>query len=197
MEKKRRSIRLRDYDYSRAGMYFVTICVHERECLLGKVVGDDAIRERATGRSPLRLNDFGRIVEEEWVRSAEIRAEIELDAFVVMPNHVHGIVCIRDVRGDCAAGIGVAEELANNIGAAGRLPPHRGGSMKRSLGALIAGFKVAAAKRINVLRGTPGRPVWQRNYYERIVRNEAELAAFRQYISDNPLEWDLDADNLT
>ena len=124
----RRSIRIRGYDYWQGGMYFVTICTRDRESLFGEVVDGD-----------VRLNKFGHIVREEWEISAVIRREIELDAFVVMPNHVHGIVIIT----------------VGNVGATGR-SPLRSGPPKRSLGALVGGFKSAVTKRINDLRGTPG-----------------------------------------
>ena len=164
----RRSIRLREYDYAQAGAYFVTICTQHRECLFGEIVD---------GRA--RLNAPGEVVAAEWSRSARIRREIELDSFVVMPNHVHGIVVIRDV------------------GAHGRAPllpspPYR---PPRSLGSFVAGFKSAATKRINAIRGTPGLPVWQRNYYEHVIRNEDDLDRVRRYIAENPLRWEEDPEN--
>ena len=157
---RRRSIRLRDYDYSREGVYCVTVCTDGRELLFGEVKDDE-----------MALNELGRIAEEEWLQSARIRIEIELDALVVMPNHVHGIVIIGDNprRGD--------------------RPVARGGPRPRSLGAMMAGFKSAATRRINTMRGTPGASVWQRNYYEHIVRNQATLDRIRQYITDNPAGW--------
>ena len=85
----RRSIRLRSHDYSSPGYYFITLCCKNRECLFGEIVDHKMI-----------LNDFGRIVHDEWMRSATIRKEIELDEFIVMPNHFHAIVLIHDCRGD-------------------------------------------------------------------------------------------------
>lgn len=169
----RRSIRLKGYDYSQAGAYFVTLCTHNRECLFGKIVDGE-----------MRLNELGHIVCEEWLRSAEIRPEIMLDAFVVMPNHLHGIV------------------IFTPVGAHGRAPlpspspqpPHR---KPRSLGSFIAGFKSVVTKRINQTRQTPGIPVWQRNYYEHIIRNQESLARIRRYIADNPAKWDVDPENPT
>lgn len=83
----RRSIRLHGYDYAQAGAYFVTICTQNRECLFGDIEDGE-----------MRLNDYGRVVEEEWLRTATIRREVELDAFIVMPNHVHGIIVINAER---------------------------------------------------------------------------------------------------
>jgi REP element-mobilizing transposase RayT len=164
----RRSIRLKGYDYSQAGAYFVTVCTRDRVCLFGDV--RDGI---------MRLNKFGHIVWEEWFRSAEIRREIELstDEFVVMPNHIHGIVWIAEQQ---------------NVGAHGRAPLHR---TPRSLSTFIAGFKSVTTKRINILRNMPGLPVWQRNYYEHIVRDERTLDGIREYILANPLRWHLDREN--
>jgi REP element-mobilizing transposase RayT len=130
----------------------------------------------------MRLNRLGRAVEEEWLRSAKIRAEIELDAFIVMPNHVHGVVWIT------------------NVGAQGLAPLRPDivrpfAVMLRSLGSMIRGFKSSAKIHVNRLRGTPGSPVWQRNYYERILRNERDLAAARQYVFDNPQNWAEDKHN--
>jgi putative transposase len=172
----RRSIRLKGYDYGRMGAYFITICTQDRACLFGTVVD---------GR--MQLNECGAIVREEWFRSAQIRQEIELSAeeFVVMPNHIHGIVWIVDSAG---AGIGAP----GPGGAHGRAPLHR---QPRSLASFIAGFKSAVTKRINEHRDTPGASVWQRNYYEHIVRNEESLARIREYILTNPLRWHLDQEN--
>ena len=167
----RRSIRLRGYDYRQAGAYFVTVVTHQRQCLFGEIVDGET-----------RVSRYGHTVREEWLRSAEIRCEIELDAFVVMPNHIHGIVVIR--------------HQSTDVGAHGRAPlppaPHR---PPRSLGSFVAGFKSATTKRINEIRRTPGLPVWQRNYYEHVIRNDDELNHVRQYIIDNPGHWGEDREN--
>ncbi len=169
----RRSIRLSNYDYASRGVYFVTICTHDRQKLFGYIA--DGV---------MRINDIGGIVCQEWLRSEHIRCEIQMDEWVVMPNHMHGIVIINN----------------NTVGATGRSPLHDShqprGPAKRSLGSLIAGFKSVATKRINELRGLPGVPVWQRNYYERIIRNESELNRIRQYILDNPRNWGNDELNI-
>jgi REP element-mobilizing transposase RayT len=165
----RRSIRLKKYDYSTPGAYFVTVCTHSRRCLFGEIVDGEML-----------LNHRGRIVDEEWHRSKEIRDEIDMDLYTIMPNHIHGIIIIQDA------------------GATGRSPlqttPPRGPS-KRSLGAFIAGFKSITTKRINEIRQSPGTPVWQHNYYEHVIRNEKELDRVRQYIVENPGKWALDPEN--
>lgn len=171
-EKRRRSIRLYGYDYSVAGAYFVTICTHRRECRFGRIPSNGNVT----------LNHDGRIAFEEWRSSAEMREEMDLDAFVVMPNHVHGIVIIKHDISD------------GNVGATGQSPlqqpeyPPRGPA-RRSLASFIVGYKGAVTRRINALRKTPGAPVWQRNYYERIIRNDDELNRARFYIQENPTRW--------
>ena len=165
----RRSIRLKGYDYSQPGAYFVTICVDQRQCLFGDVVDEQMI-----------LNQYGAIVADEWQKSPTIRREIELDAWVVMPNHFHGIVIITN----------------DSVGANGRSPLQRDGSplqMKpKSLSSLMAGFKSVTTKKINILRDAPGTKLWQRNYYEHIIRNQDTIDKIRHYIVNNPISWSID-----
>ncbi len=169
-QHRRRSIRLTGYDYSQNGAYFVTVCTKNRECLLGEIENGE-----------MRLNDAGRIVMEEWIKTAEIRSGIELDACVVMPNHVHGIVVITHGR--------------DTLHRRGDRPVAPTGPQPGSVGAIMAGFKSAVTKRINEMRQMPGEPLWQRNYYEHVIRNEDELNRIRQYINDNPAKWDMDKEN--
>lgn len=143
----RQSTRLRGYDYSRAGAYFITLCAWERSALFGDIVNDG-----------VELSIPGTIVRDEWLRSAQIRCELKLDTFVVMPNHLHAVVWL-------------------------------GHKPTRALGALVAGFKAATTRTINEAMGTVGHPVWQRNYHDRIIRDDRELNRIHQYILDNPLKW--------
>ncbi|MBL8045323.1 MAG: hypothetical protein JNL09_02220 [Anaerolineales bacterium] len=164
----RRSLRLQNYDYAQAGAYFVTLCTHNRINLFGEIA-----------QGEMHLSMTGQIVVEEWQRSTEIRREIELDEWVAMPNHLHGIVVIKNTDGRDPA-----------VGAHGRAPLlHR---PPRSLGSFIAGFKSSAIKRINEIRQTPGVAVWQRNYYEHVVRDATDLHRIREYIASNVLRWQLD-----
>jgi putative transposase len=165
---QRRSIRLKDYDYAMAGAYFVTICAHQRRCLFGRIA-----------EFQMRQNAFGSIVEEEWFRSAKIRRSIMLDAFVVMPNHVHGIVIIGEQNG----------------GTTGRSPDRSAGPARGSLGSFIGNFKAAVSRRIGALAQAPDSPVWQRNYYEHIVRSDRELEQIREYIVLSPAQWANDRQN--
>ena len=164
----RRSIRLPDYDYGQPGAYFVTICTHDRVCLFGDVVD---------GR--MHPTDFGRITRDEWRRTKRVRDNVALDTFVVMPNHVHGIVVIThrpDSRGESPFAPTTREF---------RSPSH-------TLGAIVRGFKGAATRRVNRRRGTPGEPVWQRGYYEHVIRTRRALDRIRRYICQNPARWHRD-----
>lgn len=166
----RRSIRLQGYDYARQGGYFVTICTRDRRRLFGHV---------ANGR--VELNTFGRLVEAEWRRTADLRPAVELDAYVVMPNHLHGILFITGHGGGTACRAPTAAQF-------GRPVP-------RSLSTVLRSFKSAATRRMNAARQTPGRPLWQRNYYEHVIRDEEDLERIRAYILANPEYWALDPEN--
>ena len=168
----RRSIRLKGYDYTQPGAYFITLCTHDRAHLFGEVVDGE-----------MRLNEWGEIVRDEWFKTAQVRPYVQLrdDEFVVMPNHIHGIIWIV---GD--VGVGATRRVA---------PTTPRGPAPQSIGAIIGQFKSAVTKRMNELRNTPGALVWQRNYYEHIIRNERALNAIRQYIEENPLRWELDRYN--
>jgi putative transposase len=175
----RKSIRLQGYDYSSSGAYFITLCVHQKQHLLGEIVG-----------GKMQLNEYGKIVQEEWHKSSKIRKEIKLDVFVVMPNHVRGIVWILP-----------PDTLTPNVGAQDlaplRITENRSQLVrqKKSLGSFVAGFKMAVTKRINELRHLPGTPVWQRNYHEHIIRNDDNCNRIREYIQHNPKNWSTDEEN--
>ena len=166
----RRSIRLRGNDYTRGGTYFVTVCSHNRECLFGVMVN-----------GAVQLNKWGQIVWEEWMRTESVRPNVQLDTFIVMPNHFHGIVVITDW-------VGARRCLALGKRATHRVAPTRG-IYPNSLGSIIGQFKSNVTRRINLSRDTPGMRVWQRNYYEHVIRNENNLLKIRQYIEGNPSQW--------
>jgi putative transposase len=176
----RRSIRLKGYDYTQPGAYFVTICSYQREEVFGEVVEGE-----------MRLNLLGEIVREEWLRTIEIRSNVRLheDEFVIMPNHIHGILRIVEPVG---ATLGSVE--SSSVGATRRVAPTTGSRtlVSGSIGAILGQFKSITAKRINVRRGTPGISVWQRNYYEHIICNENELKKIWNYIDTNPSRWQED-----
>jgi len=173
----RRSIRLKEYDYSQAGAYFITICTHQREHLFGEIVDGE-----------MKLNELGQIAHEEWHKTARIRVEIELDEFVIMPNHIHGIIMIHEP---------VRAYHNKPVRAYGHTPlptpnPAKFESPSRALGAMVRGFKSAVTTQINQKRCTPGNPVWQRNYWEHIIRDEKDLYNAQAYILNNPIQWEND-----
>ena len=278
----RRSIRLRGYDYSQPGAYFITVCTHDRACMFGEVVDGE-----------MQLNEYGQIVRDAWDDLPNHYAGVTLDAFVIMPNHVHGIIVLTgsparadgvtlgatfetvsmgmatgsmavdsaagtdSVRTDTAAGADVANAGVAGAGmvvvgagfkpapttpptiiaapadaapapttpptiaaapadaapapttpptiiaapadaapasasAGNPMPDH---ARPVPLSEVVRAFKTFSARRINKRRNTQGVPVWQRNYYEHIVRDEKSLNRIREYIANNPLRWTMDREN--
>ncbi|MCP4723911.1 MAG: transposase [bacterium] len=161
--KNRCSIRLKDYDYSQCGAYFITICTDKRKCVLGDVVDNH-----------VELSKNGIIVLEciNWLKNQY--PYIEIDATIIMPNHIHSIIVIKDSRGGS------------------RTAPT---GKRKSLGSLIGAFKTVSTKRINIIRKSKGVNFWQRNYYEHVLRNEKELFDIREYILSNPIRWEIDREN--
>ena len=168
---RRRSLRLQGYDYAKSGAYFVTVVTHDRRCLFGEIAGGG-----------VRLNHPGRVVAETWEWLETRYPFVTLDEYVVMPNHLHGLLAITDEGGRAGDS---------------RIAPtgDRSGVGRKALGSLIGAFKTVATKRVNVARGAPGRRLWQRNFHDRVVRSEEDLDHIRAYIRDNPLRWELDAEN--
>ncbi|MFA5368229.1 MAG: transposase [Dehalococcoidia bacterium] len=165
-DNRRRSVRLKEYDYSRPGAYFVTICTKNRECLMGRIVSGE-----------MKLSEIGLIAVDAWEWLAVQYPYVELDISILMPNHLHGIIMITNV--------GAIHELP--------LPPNNPMRRRIMLIPKIIGYaKMNTAKFINQSRNTPGTRVWQRNYYEHVIRNEADLAEVREYILNNPARWDED-----
>lgn len=192
--------RLRGYDYAQCGAYFVTMNTHDRSHLFGRVVAGRG--GASTPQDPfMELNDHGRIVQECWDAIPAHFPGVFIDAFQIMPDHVHGVVVIGDPVASMHAstntlinepdGRGSATTQQITDGADGR--PR--GSKPRSLSAIVGSFKSAAAKRINLRRCTPGAPVWQHNYHDRIIRDPDEHERIAQYIYDNPANWANDPEN--
>ena len=187
----RHSIRLKEYDYSQPGAYFITICTHQREHLFGEIV--DGV---------MTLNEFGVIAQEEWLKTALIRREIDLGEFVIMPNHFHGIIWIVDGRGTARRRVaaccrGTARRApTGGLGetSADFTPTHEqfGKPVVGSIPTIVRAFKSAVSRRINLARCTPGKPVWQRNYWEHIIRDEKDLTNAQAYILNNPAQWEND-----
>lgn len=212
------STRLPGWDYASAGGYFVTICTRNRECFLGAVVDGKMV-----------LSAAGVIVAEEWVQTAQIRKNVSLDEWVVMPNHVHGIIYIHDsnngelTRRDAPVGrlftpVGRLEPLEDVSSgdvpsedvSSEDVPPARlyapvggvvppkdqdvppAGLYGGTIGSILGQFKSVCSKRICI----SGHDfAWQPRFYDQIVRDDKTLIAIREYIRNNPLQWDLDREN--
>ena len=191
----RHSIRLPGYDYSQAGAYFITICTHDRACLFGKIVNGE-----------MQLNEYGQIAHDQWHQIPERFENIELDQFVVMPNHVHGIIIINESVGagftpaldDKTVNTGVGASPTPTLIPSGQPPtgqpqglPLRGGKVGDIVGAyksLVANECLKIYKSKNEFMGK----LWQRNYYEHIIRDEKSYNQIAAYIVNNPAQWELD-----
>ena len=176
----RRSIRLPEYDYAQAGAYYVTIVAWHRESRFGEVMNKE-----------MMLSSFGLLAKQQWEKLPNRFPNIELGAFVIMPNHIHGIIVTTSGRG-------TAKDLNNLDGERSRRAPTREGFQKPvngSVPTIIRSYKSAVAYRINLMRRTQGVPVWQRNYWEHIIRNQQDLQNKTDYIEANPILWDEDDEN--
>lgn len=178
--KNRRSIRLKGYDYSSPGEYFITICTRNRECLFGDVINGEMV-----------LNDVGRIAKDFWYRIPERFDDIQLDAFIVMPNHIHGIIGIESNIEPDTHSVGAIHELPlrNDKMDTETCRKHR---RQMLLPKIIGWYKMNVSKRTNNILDNTGNPFWQRNYYEHIIRNEKSLERIRDYIINNPAQWEED-----
>lgn len=202
----RRSIRLKGYDYSSEGLYFITICCHNKVCLFGHVVNGAMV-----------LNEYGQVAFNEWIKTPEIRPNVELGEFIVMPNHIHGIIRITrrgeshspniesntpDSESHSSDGRGVLNtpdfmgesntpdfgddyKMGESVSPQRYSPQLRGPS--QTIGAIVRGYKSAVTKKLNALG--VGRKVWQRDYYEHIIRNEQSYYNISKYIVNNPSKW--------
>lgn len=202
----RRSIRLKDFDYSTPGGYFITFNVHQRVCLLGEIKA-----------SMMHTSAFGEAVRAVWENLPKHYPNLELDAFVVMPNHIHAIFILNENTtvgpglrpglkgGNTNNDIGENLEAAHLNGDDGggrpglRPGPINGGTNKpvvrKPVTVMVGSLKSFSARRINQLRSMKGVPVWQEDYFETIIRNEEQLQAIREYIIHNPLNWETDSEN--
>jgi REP element-mobilizing transposase RayT len=212
----RKSIRLPDYDYTQAGGYFVTMVSYKRICLFGEVVGGHMILiysnsslraffakqsrfrifawpiSSRNGTKCERLSSIGVIVKACWLETPAHFLNSSLDDFVVMPNHIHGIKFINETQ----VGATHASPLRNGLDPHNPLPPrYPRGPAPASLSAIIGSFKPSVSRLVHAFPGMKGIMVWQRNYYEHVIRNEDDLLAIRQYIADNTLQWHLDREN--
>ena len=178
----RRSIRLKGYDYTSEGGYFITLVTHERQNLFGVVENDE-----------MHLNPRGGIARDEWFRTAQLRPYIELfeEEFIVMPNHIHGIIWITDPAWLTRWGTARRAPTPDDSPAIEQF----GKPISGSIPTIVRAYKSAVTKRINLLRQSPSTPVWQRNYYEHIITTDREYDAIAVYIYFNPLNWGVDEEN--
>jgi REP element-mobilizing transposase RayT len=164
------SSRLKDWDYSTPWWYYVTVCTKNFKSWFGDIKNGKMI-----------LNKLGKVVDEEWKKTKEIRKNVELDYYVVMPNHFHGIIIINDVE---TSRRDVSKEQKTG---------HRPVSTElksNSLGSIIGQFKSICTKRIHSMGNSAFN--WQPRFYDHIIRNENDLSRIRTYIQNNPLKWELD-----
>lgn len=195
----RRSIRLRGYDYSHSGYYFVTICIDDRtKRLFGDVVDGEMV-----------LNEIGSIVENELLITEKMRPNIKIDEYIIMPNHVHIVIDIRrgtlqraqNTDGPCTwqrapTEIGRdGDEMGLKSATTEPQIEQFGKPTSNSIPTIVRLIKSTTTKQINLLRHFSGKPVWQRDYYEHVVRNEKSLFLIRKYVRENPARWECDAEN--
>lgn len=168
-----KSIRLRDWDYATPWWYFITITTKKHENYFGQI-----------RNGKIKLNEIGMIVKNEWLKTKELRENIDIDEFVIMPNHFHGILVILEqdkIRRD------VARNVSTNKSYFSKISPK-----PSSLSSIIRAFKSAVTKQVH--KNGYDYFKWQERFYDRIIRNENELYNIRKYIQQNPLKWELDND---
>lgn len=195
----RKSIRLKDYDYSKEGLYFITICCQDRKHRFGEVI------QNKDGIAEMQLNPMGQIAYDEWYNTANIRPNIELDAFVVMPNHIHGIINItrrvelHSTNNESSTILRIDDESESNLFDSSIIESNKFDSKKRvecnstlrgptqTIGAIVRGYKSSVTKQSKILGDS--EKIWQRNYYEHIIRDENSYKKIAEYIKNNPSNW--------
>lgn len=175
----RRSSRLKGYDYSQAGAYFVTIFTQNRACLFGQVV--DGV---------MRLNPTGSAAKGCWLAIPDHFPFVALDAFVIMPNHVHGIIVIAD---DAEANVVGADVVGAKNFSPLRSRPQPFRCPTQTVGSIVRGFKIGVTRWFRTNTGVTA--VWQRNYHDHIIRDDPSLDRIRDYIADNPARWAADPES--
>ncbi len=196
----RRSIRLKGYDYSQAGLYFVTICCQDRECLFGKIVGAENFLPEMV------LNDAGKIANECWLKIPEHFPNAVLHEYIIMPNHVHGIIELTETVGANQHSPETnTPETNNNAVMANQYSPETNGakpetngaknvsplrSPSKTIGSIVRGYKIGVTKWFRT--NADIKNVWQRNYYEHIIRDEQSYQRIAEYIVNNPEKWQAD-----
>ncbi|MGL4598734.1 MAG: transposase [Bacteroidia bacterium] len=178
----RRSIRLKGYDYGQAGLYFITICCYNRQHIFGNVLNGKMI-----------LNEYGKIAHDAWLKTPEIRPNIELGEFIIMPNHIHGIIKItHKLESDASKGESNSPDThpPNTPSNTTSNPTPQLQSPSNNIGAIVRGYKSSVTKQLNLMH--IGYAVWHRNYYENIIRDEQSYQNISNYIINNPTKWQED-----
>jgi REP element-mobilizing transposase RayT len=160
----RKSIRLKEYDYSQPGEYFVTICANDHECIFGNIIHEE-----------MKLSSEGTIAQRCWEEIPKHFSNVQLDEYIIMPNHIHGIIILTESMVGTRHAVSLREQFAKPV--IGSVPT------------IVRSFKSATTKRIHEIRNTPSLPVWQSRFFERIIRSDKELDHIREYISNNVLKW--------
>ena len=171
---RRNTNRIPQHDYSAPGYYFITVCVEKRQEIFGTIVNNQ-----------MTLNDAGNMIDLWWKKTFEKYDHTLIDEYIIMPNHIHGIINIVGARSPRPG----SSRPDNNkiIGRGNRAP---------TIGNIIAYFKYQTTKQINESQNTPGKKIWQRNYHDHIIRNDKSLQEIREYIINNPLNWETDKNNI-
>ena len=201
----RRSIRLKGFDYSKEGLYFVTMCCQDRACLFGEIVEANGVCPNKNtpndGRNEFHLsndndlpnekhqkmvlNEYGTIAHNEWIKTTQLRPNVELGEFIVMPNHIHVIIKLNTPVENDSLIVDTGECNSTDVNTGECNSPLRGPS--QTIGAIIRGYKSSVTKQLNLLN--VGCVVWQRNYHERIIRDERSHQNISKYIINNPSKW--------
>ena len=175
----RRSIRLQGYDYAQAGAYFITICCEKREYRFGKIEHDKMI-----------LNEYGTVAYDEWIKLPVRFSNCDLDVLQIMPNHIHGIMILKDTVGEGFTPAPKEQKETIDDRATARVAPTNG-----RIGDIIGAYKSLVSKtclEIFKSKNTTMGKLWQRNYYEHIIRNEQSYQIVAEYIMNNPAKWQED-----
>jgi putative transposase len=191
----RRSTHLNGYDYSQSGAYFVTICSWQHECIFGEVRNGE-----------MHLNPFGRAALQVWRSLPRHYPYVILGEFCIMPNHVHSMIILSNDHPHASPNNNPSKGGSISVTAQSAIQDderHRTAQdldktrpyQRHRLPEIVRAFKSFSARRTNLMRKTPGTPVWQRNYYVHIIRNEDDLQKINQYIRDNPTNWEQDQEN--
>lgn len=177
---QRKHLRLRGYDYAFPGVYFVTICSAGKRLIFGSVSEKSVV-----------LSPAGAIVRAEWIALPERFSRLVLDEFVIMPNHLHGVLAFVGNAGGASPSFTTGSTTEKPEGTS----PTKGVRPSPTLSEVIGAFKSISTIKVNRLLGRRGVPLWQRSYYEHIVRPGAYLGKIQRYIWENPLMWSLDPEN--